>query len=65
MKLADMIKKGEGGQTILFVLTGYLLTWLWFIFLSAEIHYSLENGVSWIFSFVSGSNSIVGNSRGH
>ena len=37
MKLSDVIKKGEGGQTILFVLTGYLLTWLWFIFLSAEI----------------------------
>lgn len=50
MKLADMIKKGEGGQTILFILTGYLLTWLWFIFLSAEIHYSPENGVSWIFT---------------
>ena len=50
MKLADVIKKGEGRQTILFVLTGYLLTCLWFIFLSAEIHYSLENGVSWIFT---------------
>jgi len=50
MKLADMIKKGEGGQTILFILTGYLLTWLWFIFPSVEIHCSPENGVSWIFT---------------
>ena len=45
MKLSSFIRDGNSRQTLLFFLTGYILTGVWMIFLASDLCYLRNDGI--------------------